>query len=142
MSSWRGAVAAELLSIATRAATSRDRARRSPGGTKNRNICDTSRSQRTLSIFDDGVRYVSAMRVRVGVDLRWLATRFYLVVGLVFLLPFPLGYLPMTAWLSSYPETLIAGLADWLGAAVFGLAARPTGPNGSGDTTYDYLRSS
>ena len=55
--------------------------------------------------------------------------------------PFPFGLIPGTGWLAELYEKLWVGLVPWVGQHVLHLASEITIlPNGSGDTTYNYVQ--
>jgi hypothetical protein len=68
-----------------------------------------------------------------------IAFRFLFAYFILYALPFPLGYIPQAMRVVvSYPEIWNA-LVPWVGRHVFGVEITVR-PNGSGDTTYNYVQ--
>ncbi len=75
---------------------------------------------------------------------RWAPARSYgfrmiFVYIMLFIFPFPLTHVPGLATLIGYYEKLWNTLVPWVGTHVFGVAVTVR-PNGSGDTTYNYIQ--
>jgi uncharacterized membrane protein YphA (DoxX/SURF4 family) len=70
---------------------------------------------------------------------RRLGFRFGFLVAALEVFPFPLGMIPMTDWISTQLSKPLIWANHWLGQAVFSLPPPYLGPNGSGDTSYDYV---
>ena len=71
--------------------------------------------------------------------VRKILVRFFSLYILFTFLPFPLTEIPGLGWLATPFEAFWNGLVTWTGWVVFKVDAN-TQPNGSGDTTADYLR--
>jgi hypothetical protein len=71
---------------------------------------------------------------------RRVAFRFVFCYLVLYTLPFPIGYVPFTDYLSTKYSTMWLPIVVWFGAHVLRLRQPITiFSNGSGDTTYDYV---
>jgi uncharacterized membrane protein YphA (DoxX/SURF4 family) len=72
---------------------------------------------------------------------RRIAFRFACAYWVLYLFPFPLEVLPGTKWLTEAYEKLWQAIVPWVGKHVLRLSADITVfPNGSGDTTFNYVQ--
>jgi uncharacterized membrane protein YphA (DoxX/SURF4 family) len=67
-----------------------------------------------------------------------VAFRFFVVYFILYVLPFPLGYIPVVSALAAYYYQLWYKLVPWFSERVLDLQITVF-PNGSGDTTYNYV---
>ncbi len=72
---------------------------------------------------------------------RRVGFRFFFVYFVLYSFPFPVGHLPWTEALASRYARLWYAVDPWVGRHVLGIGREiPVGPNGSGDTTADYVQ--
>jgi len=69
--------------------------------------------------------------------LRGIAVRFGIVLGALFVFPFPLGVIPKTDWLAEHVGKPLEWLALWFNESVLQLGSASP-PSGSGDRPDDY----
>jgi hypothetical protein len=70
-----------------------------------------------------------------------LVFRFFAAYFFIFLFPFPIGYLPFTDSINSWYSNLWDPFVYWAGKNVLHIGYEITvKPNGSGDTTYNYVQ--
>ena len=69
---------------------------------------------------------------------RRIGFRFALLVGALWIFPFPVNAIPGAEWLDSMLEKPMQWGAEWLATGALGLPAPYPGPTGSGDRAADY----
>ena len=67
-----------------------------------------------------------------------VAHRFLLAYLFIYIVPFPVGVIPYTSWLGELFQSILRPMVLKVGEVVFGTSITVM-PNGSGDTTYNYV---
>ena len=70
-------------------------------------------------------------------EIRGFWLRFWLVLGVVYVFPFPIGTIPKTEWLPEWLLWPLTKLIEWCSAVLLGITAR-AGFTNSGDRIEDY----